>query len=248
MPAWSATPSEAEPPALARREAGRHADGGGHVGEPPTLLDVHLDPGGQPLAERRGGAKGLGRDPARGGEVAQRVAVGVAARQQLVGIELAGEGPGAVDREAEARALLVDDAADRQTRRLKTKKLVGAPTNKLVRSARARRAASTATSPATTPRAPSNAPPPATVSTCEPVAIQGASSAPGSTAHRFAAGSCTTSRPSASAVRANQARAASSPGPQASRCQPASVRPIADSSACRRRNSPASITRRWGGP
>ena len=84
----------------------------------------------------------------------------------------------------------------------------------------ARRTASTATSAATTPSAPSNAPPSSTVSTCEPAHTRGSDPASGSIAQRLPAPSCSTSSPSEDALTRNHERASSSSGPHARRFQP----------------------------
>ncbi len=130
--------------ASARAARGRCAipSGRRHVDERDPLLDVHLEPERDPLEPGGRVARATcGVTPRAAASSPQGAPVAIDAREQRVDLELAAEHPAAEDGRVEARALLVDHAADRER-----------PTR---RHGGSRRTASTATSAATTPSAPS---------------------------------------------------------------------------------------------
>ena len=114
VPAWSETPRTVQRQRSRAASDVATAERSGHVDEVPSLLDVHLDPGGHAGQERRRGTRALGRHASQRGQVAQDVALRIRAREHLVDVHLAAQRARAEDRRAEARALLVDHRAHRE--------------------------------------------------------------------------------------------------------------------------------------
>ena len=208
-------------PALPRGQRGRDAERSGHVDEaadPARRAPRSRRPRAAGTPARRTQASAV--TPRRRGEVAQHVALGIGAREDLVDVELAAERARAEDRRAEARALLVDHGADGQ----RPRRAAGAAGG-LDRHEPGHDAERTVERAAVGDRVEMRADGVERARRCRPARPP----------RGWRPGPATTSSPSAGAVERNQSRAASSPGPQAMRFQPPGSRPISASSANRRR-------------